>query len=142
VHEANWQPASFERTNSEKETWNFMFEHRDAFMLPELERFRRAKMIGKSLDAAFSIKANGKYLELLNGHAEELRELVNVSQLSFEVLAEPLTKDEAGGMSSQIRHADGQKCERCWHWETDVGQNPEHPTICGRCIEAVKQFKA
>ena len=20
--------------------------------------------------------------------------------------------------------------------------NPEHPTICGRCIEAVKQFKA
>ena len=36
-------------------------------------------------------------------------------------------------------NADGQKCERCWHWETDVGSNPEHPTICGRCVEAVKQ---
>ncbi len=61
VHEANCKPSLFVRSNSEKETWNFMFEHRDAFMLPELERFRREKMIGKSLDAAFSMKANGKY---------------------------------------------------------------------------------
>jgi len=37
--------------------------------------------------------------------------------------------------------SDGQKCERCWHWETDIGQNPGHPTICGRCVEAVKQFE-
>jgi isoleucyl-tRNA synthetase len=41
-----------------------------------------------------------------------------------------------------ISKADGQKCERCWHWETDVGSNPEHPTICGRCVAAVIQFKA
>jgi isoleucyl-tRNA synthetase len=34
--------------------------------------------------------------------------------------------------------ADGQKCERCWHWETDVGAIPEHPTLCGRCVEAVR----
>jgi isoleucyl-tRNA synthetase len=33
-----------------------------------------------------------------------------------------------------------QKCERCWHWEMDVGSNAKHPTICGRCVEAVKQF--
>ena len=25
------------------------------------------------------------------------------------------------------------KCERCWHWRDDVGVNPEHPAICGRC---------
>ena len=25
------------------------------------------------------------------------------------------------------------KCERCWHYRDDVGVNPEHPTICGRC---------
>jgi len=41
-----------------------------------------------------------------------------------------------------VAHADGQKCERCWHWETDVGSNPEHPTICARCVAAVKQFRA
>jgi isoleucyl-tRNA synthetase len=25
------------------------------------------------------------------------------------------------------------KCERCWHWRDDVGADPAHPTICGRC---------
>ena len=26
-----------------------------------------------------------------------------------------------------------QKCERCWHYRDDVGSNPAHPTLCGRC---------
>jgi len=26
------------------------------------------------------------------------------------------------------------KCERCWHWRLDVGQDPDHPEICGRCV--------
>ena len=26
------------------------------------------------------------------------------------------------------------KCERCWHYRGDVGADPAHPTICGRCI--------
>jgi isoleucyl-tRNA synthetase len=39
-------------------------------------------------------------------------------------------------------NADGQKYERCWHWETDVGSHAEHPTLCSRCVEAVMQFKA
>jgi isoleucyl-tRNA synthetase len=25
------------------------------------------------------------------------------------------------------------KCERCWHYRSDVGIDPAHPTICGRC---------
>ena len=25
------------------------------------------------------------------------------------------------------------KCERCWHYRADVGIDPAHPTICGRC---------
>ena len=26
------------------------------------------------------------------------------------------------------------KCERCWHYRADVGADPAHPTICGRCV--------
>jgi isoleucyl-tRNA synthetase len=40
-----------------------------------------------------------------------------------------------------VKKSDGEKCERCWHWERDVGSTPEHPTICARCVEAVKQAK-
>ncbi|HZE90850.1 MAG TPA: zinc finger domain-containing protein [Rhizobacter sp.] len=25
------------------------------------------------------------------------------------------------------------KCDRCWHYRDDVGHDPAHPTICGRC---------
>ena len=25
------------------------------------------------------------------------------------------------------------KCERCWHYRADVGQDAAHPTLCGRC---------
>jgi isoleucyl-tRNA synthetase len=25
------------------------------------------------------------------------------------------------------------KCERCWHYRADVGADPEHPELCGRC---------
>ena len=64
-----------------------------------------------------------------------LRELFNISQiLKFAAM-----QKEFKFASLQ---ADGQKCERCWHWETDIGQNAEHPTICGRCVEAVKEFAA
>jgi isoleucyl-tRNA synthetase len=41
-------------------------------------------------------------------------------------------------LSISVAKADGQKCERCWHWEEDVGANGEHPTLCGRCLLAIK----
>jgi isoleucyl-tRNA synthetase len=25
------------------------------------------------------------------------------------------------------------KCDRCWHYRDDVGHDPAHPTLCGRC---------
>ena len=36
-----------------------------------------------------------------------------------------------------VTRAAGEKCERCWHWETDLGTNAEHPTLCARCTGAV-----
>ena len=32
-----------------------------------------------------------------------------------------------------VTPSEHEKCERCWHYRTDVGVNPEHPTLCGRC---------
>ena len=44
----------------------------------------------------------------------------------------------AEGIAVSVVRAEGQKCERCWHWETSVGGAAEHPTLCGRCVEAVQ----
>ena len=141
VHEADWNAKSFEMTKSEQEAWHFMINYRNDSVLPQLERFRQMKTIGKSLDASISVKAAGVYLEYLRDRAEEFRELVNASRIKIEVLEEKLAWDELGKAVTTINKADGQKCERCWHWETDVGSNPEHPTICARCVEAVMQHK-
>jgi isoleucyl-tRNA synthetase len=29
------------------------------------------------------------------------------------------------------------KCARCWHCREDVGIHPEHPEICGRCVDNI-----
>jgi len=34
----------------------------------------------------------------------------------------------------RVAKAAGHKCERCWHYETDIGEHPEHPSLCGRCV--------
>jgi len=135
IHEADLKPSGFSISESEHAKWENLFELREQ-LLPKLEGKRQEKVIGKSLEAKirwFPERAR-KLSDLVSDRKilEDFRELVNVSQ--FEI-----TNDLKAEL---VVHADGQKCERCWHWETDVGQNAEHPTICGRCVEAVKQFKA
>jgi isoleucyl-tRNA synthetase len=64
---------------------------------------------------------------------DALRELLNVSQVE-------LADDGGETVFATVARAEGQKCERCWHWETDVGTNAAHPTLCSRCVAAVVEF--
>jgi isoleucyl-tRNA synthetase len=73
---------------------------------------------------------------------EVFREILNVSGVDIEAIAGPEHNIVDEVTVIPANEAGRTKCERCWHWETDVGANSEHPTICGRCVEAVKQFKA
>ena len=42
------------------------------------------------------------------------------------------------GVTLRISKAAGEKCARCWHYETDIGTSAEHPEICGRCVTAIE----
>jgi isoleucyl-tRNA synthetase len=102
-------------------------------ILPCLEQERQAKNIGKSLDAKVILGGTAKVLPgQTDKDTEVLRELLNVSQL---VMGQGAGGDD---LSIQVAKADGRKCGRCWHWEEDVGASGEHPTLCGRCILAIK----
>jgi len=137
VHESEFKPLGFSLPESEVELWKNLFTARETLM-PALELKRRDKTIGKSLDAKVQPLAE-HFPELVNNREiqNSFKELINVSQLEF--LPYDIKADYSGKL---VVHADGQKCERCWHWETDIGQNAEHLTICGRCVEAVKQISA
>ena len=160
VHEAIWKPVSFAISEAEQSKWKSHFVVR-GLVLPELEKARQLKTIGKGLDAKLEIIVPQHVFEKpanVSGDAtgmvevgalnlqfradywpelpvEEVRELLNVSQLETR----PAARGEKFGF--QIIHAEGQKCERCWHWETDVGVDTQQPTICGRCVEAVTQYQ-
>jgi isoleucyl-tRNA synthetase len=126
VHELQWQAHGLALPSDEIKKWDHLKQWRER-ILPELEKARQAKHIGKALEAKVAIAV--PEAEFAFADKELLRELVNVSALD-------ISKGEPA--APRVAKADGQKCERCWHWETDVGSDPQHPTICARCVKAVK----
>jgi len=134
VHLADWKSGGVTRRDTEVEAWKNLFLLRE-LALPELEKARQAKQIGKSLEAKVTLNGKGVLLEDARLNLDSLRELLNVSQVELA---------NGGGETvfATVAKADGQKCERCWHWETDIGSNAAHPTLCGRCAEAVATFNA
>jgi isoleucyl-tRNA synthetase len=64
--------------------------------------------------------------------------LVSTLRLGGAAPAEVLAEATEGGITVRIARAAGEKCERCWHYETDIGQNPAHPTVCGRCVAVLE----
>jgi isoleucyl-tRNA synthetase len=129
VHMTDWQPQPFPADEQEEALWTTLFAVREQ-ILPGLEKARQAKTIGKALDAKVAFSGPQETTDLLASATSELLELLNVSQLTIEPHA-------AGETDAVIAKADGQKCERCWHWETDIGQSAKFPTLCGRCVAAL-----
>jgi isoleucyl-tRNA synthetase len=132
VHEATWTPTKFSLTEEERQTWDIIPMIRESALL-KLEQSRQAKQIGKSLDAVLHYNAPAFGYVVAKSKTEMLRELCNVSALTVE------KGDDACFTVSPASTKGRQKCERCWHWELDVGTCAEHPLICGRCVEAVRQ---
>jgi len=131
VHLAQWQPGGLALPPDEQDLWKKLLNYRND-LLPDLEAKRQSKTIGKSLEARVRLFAENKpFSDWAADPAvlEAFRELCNVSQIE-------ITRDQDAEL---VVRADGRKCERCWHWETGVGSNPDYPTICARCIEAVRQ---
>jgi isoleucyl-tRNA synthetase len=130
VHEEAFVESRLSLGEADERDWKELFALR-VLVLPELEKARQSKLIGKSLEAKITLSGKAEQLASARRHADVFRELLNVSQLQFG--------SDATELRAEIAKADGTKCERCWHFETDVGQHAEHPTICARCVEAVKQ---
>jgi len=113
--------------------WERLFAIRDD-VLRALEEARVAKQIGSSLQARVTLQASGGALELLQRHQGDLRYLFIVSQVELGKAAEE-------GVSIVISVADGEKCERCWNYSTRVGESERYPTVCERCVAALKEIE-
>jgi len=95
-------------------------------VLKELETKRSAGLIGASLQAELIIHADAELYPLLNSLANDLKFAYMVSKISLR---------QAATTSVEVVVSEQAKCERCWHYAADIGNNIEHPTLCGRCVE-------
>ncbi|WKZ91859.1 isoleucine--tRNA ligase [Chimaeribacter arupi] len=106
-----------------------------------IEQARADKRLGGSLEAAITLYADNDLAPKLHSLGAELRFVLLTSAATVAPLAEAPADAQASeqlkGLKIGLAKADGEKCPRCWHFTTDVGQNPEHAEICGRCYTNV-----
>jgi isoleucyl-tRNA synthetase len=60
--------------------------------------------------------------------------LVSELRIGGEPPEQALAQAEEVGLRLLVARAEGKKCERCWHYESDIGEHAHHPTLCGRCV--------
>jgi isoleucyl-tRNA synthetase len=89
-----------------------------------LETVRGQGAIGASLQATVRLTAGAEDHAALASLGDDLKFILIVSDVSL------LAGD---ALAIEVLPSTAAKCERCWHYRDDVGRNPAHPRICGRC---------
>ncbi|MFZ5772307.1 MAG: isoleucine--tRNA ligase [Thermodesulfobacteriota bacterium] len=107
-----------------------------------LEVARQDKIIGHSLEAEVWLAVPAELADFLADKWQTLETICIVSRLHrAETPPEgAMASEEIPGLAVLVKTASSEKCERCWMRSESVGQNAEHPTICGRCCSVVVQL--
>ena len=103
---------------------------------------RTDKVINANLSANVTVYAPDTTMTSLNRLGDELKFVLISSQANVAALTNQLSdvtySDEDSQVAVVVKPATGEKCIRCWHIREDIGINPAHPEICGRCVENVE----
>jgi len=110
----------------------------------ELERLRDAGSIGAPLDAEVDVYCVPDEYARFNALGDELRFFFITSHARVHRIegappadATLATNTGRSGVWIAVRPTSDPKCIRCWQRRPDVGSNPKHPQICGRCVSNV-----
>ena len=94
----------------------------------KLEEARAAGLIGSALAAEVEVYATHTAYDDLDSLGNDLRLVFITSRASVQLVK---TAAEERIVVTPSAHT---KCERCWHYRADVGSDPAHSQICGRCV--------
>jgi isoleucyl-tRNA synthetase len=106
----------------------------------ELERLRAAGALGAPLEAGVDVYLDEAQHRRMAAIGDELRFVLITSRARLRaasgrpVDAVPATSVAKEGAWISVAVLDAPKCARCWHRREDVGSDPRHPEICGRCV--------
>ena len=90
----------------------------------EIEAVRITGTVGSSLQATVVITAAPADHALLAALGDDLR---------FVCITSSATLVAGDALAVTVQPSTATKCERCWHWRSDVGHDAAHPGLCGRC---------
>ncbi|MCG8707554.1 isoleucine--tRNA ligase [Brenneria sp. 4F2] len=105
-----------------------------------IEQARNDKRIGGSLEASVTLYADAALADKLNQLSQELHFALLTSKArveAYENAPADAQTTELPGLKIALSKAEGHKCPRCWHYESDIGTDTDHPDICGRCATNV-----
>jgi len=110
--------------------WARIFEIKD-IANQSIERLRNENKLKGSLDSNVIISANEEDKSILEKLGPELHFVFISSQASVT---------DGDTLSIQIDQISDEKCTRCWHRDSTVGESKDHPEICSRCEENIDQL--
>jgi isoleucyl-tRNA synthetase len=125
--------------------WDRIFRERSE-VLKALEQARTAGIIGHSLDAKVLFAARNGHTgsgltEWIKTDRARLQDLLIVSQVSDSrhpgAAASMAYDSDVLQCEILVSKADGAKCERCWKYDPQVGQDEKHQTVCARCARVL-----
>ena len=81
--------------------------------------------MGASLQAEITLQAADADHALLASLGNDIK---------FVFITSKVTLQAGAQLAVQVQPSQAAKCERCWHYADDVGQDSAHPSLCGRCL--------
>ena len=106
-----------------------------------IEEARNRKELRANLTADATLYVDDGVRALLERLGDELRFVTITSTAALEPLATApaeLEESAVAGLKVKVVPSPNPKCARCWHHRADVGVDPAHPEICGRCVTNVE----
>jgi isoleucyl-tRNA synthetase len=126
--------------------WQRLMQVRDAVNV-EIEALRKAKVVGKSLEARVELRAAGELAALLQRHRDDLPTLF----ITSEVVVSDAPAGGAEGtvyresdtsfVTIVVSRAEGVRCDRCWRYVPEVSRGEASQGLCPRCEASLSEAR-
>jgi len=138
-----WYEGLFELDSAaaERQRWQRVMKVREE-VSKSIEIVRREGKAGSSLAVEVDLWLDGPLREAIESLGDELRFVLLTSEARVGSLGEApgevqRVRLDEGEIALRVAPSEHEKCVRCWHYRADVGSDPRHPELCGRCVENV-----
>lgn len=135
--------TDFELDETMRQNWEKLLTIR-AEITKAIEPLRKSGEVGHSLDTKVELYLKEELKTALNACKTDLRAISIISQLTIKDIKEaPVDANfsEVDGLALVVGKAIGEKCERCWIYSDELGQDTNHATLCPRCTEVMKALE-